>query len=349
MLPAAMAPRKTRLGRASRAGLISDETVGIVGTGAFGTALASLISAHNKTAVLYTESRQTRDEINRHHRNTSRLPGVSLAKRVAATGDPGEIAGLARVIVLAVPSVAALEAVEALAPHLGADHVVAHAIGGFVGGQRRISQVLEEKAPEIEIAALAGPALPRDLCARRSSALVAASKSDRALEQVKQSLQYPPTLRVYKSRDLLGVELASAISAALAVVIGIADGFGVGEGPRTVLLTRAIAEGAQIGATNGAKERTFYGMAGLGNLLGRVSSSSRRHSKDYQIGFAIGRGDEPQYRETEGTRSLATVARLAQLVDLDAPICTMMNQVVRGDISVEVAADRLASWEADLE
>lgn len=145
------------------------------------------------------------------------------------------------------------------------------------------------------------------------------------------------------------MELASAISGALTVVVGVADGFGVGDGPRTVLMTRAIAEGAKIGAANGAREKTFYGMAGLGNLLIRTSTNARRHSVDYQFGYAVGAGETPARPETEGSRSLRTVARLAQLLDVEAPICQMISAVVAGESSVELAADRLGAWETDLE
>ena len=344
-----MAKLKRGLGRATRASTISDESIGLVGTGAFATAMASLIAAQSKTAVLYTKSAETCDEINRLHRNSARLPGVSLAKRVAATTDPSELAQLCSLIVLSVPTVDVEEAVDHLARHVKSEHIIAHAVGGLVGGQRRVSQVLDEKTPWVKIAALAGPALPRELCARRSSAMVVAAKDSGVLDRVKQALQFPPTLRLYKSTDLLGVELASAISGALTVVVGVADGFGVGDGPRTVLITRAIAEGARIGAANGAREKTFYGMAGLGNLLIRTSTNARQHSVDYQLGQAIGAGQTPSRPETEGSRGLATLARLAELLDVEAPICTLMARAVSGEASVELVADRLASWETDLE
>lgn len=344
-----MAKRKSSLGRATRASTISDVSIGIVGTGAFATALASLVAAQNKTAVLYTKNKETCNEINRHHRNSKRLPGVSLAKRVAATGDPAELTRLCSLIVLSVPTTMVEEALDHLAEHLTKDHTVVHAVGGLVGGQRRVSQVIDEKTPWVKVAALAGPALPRELCARRSSALVIASKDDEVLERVKLALQYPPTLRLYKSTDLLGVELASAIASALTVVMGVADGFGVGDGPRTVLITRAIAEGARIGSANGGRERTFFGMAGLGNLLIRTSTQARNHAVDYKFGHAVGSGERPDRPDTEGSRSLATIARLAELLDVDAPICTMIAKVVSGESTVELAADRLAAWETDLE
>ncbi len=340
---------RSGLGKATRAGAISNESIGILGVGRFATALASVIATEHKAAALFTTDASIRSEINGNHRNPARLPGVSLAKRVAATSDPAELCSLSKLIVIAVPSPRVEQELSRIKAHLTPDHVLIHAVGGLVGGQRRVSQVIEEITGSTRIVALAGPALPRDLSARRSCALVAASKYPELVDRLRESIEVPRVLRIYKSTDLLGVELASAISSALTVVMGIADGFGVGDGPRTVLLTRALAEGARIGSANGAKERTFYGMAGLGNLLVRASPARGVHSVDYEMGLAIGREDERPFPSTEGTRSLAMVARLAELVDIGAPICRVSDRVVRGEIDVARASDQLANVEIDLE
>jgi glycerol-3-phosphate dehydrogenase (NAD(P)+) len=338
-----------RLGRATRAAGISDEAVGIVGSGAFATALASILSSRDKTAVLYTSDKDVRRDINRNHRNESRLPGVSLAKRVAATGDLEELADLCSLIILSVPSHRASSAIEGLARVVTAGHTLAHAIGGLADHDKRVSQLIESGTAAVRIAALAGPALPRDLSARRSCAMVVASDRDDVLDAIKATLHTPPTLRLYKSDDLLGVELAAALSGAMTIAVGLADGLNIGHGPRTVLLTRAASEAARLCAANGARERTFFGMAGLGNLLVRTSPESREFSKDYQLGFDLARGNATSADQTEGARSLATAARLAKVLDVPAPICHMTHQVVTGAISPEVCADKLASWETDLE
>lgn len=344
-----------RLGRATRAAGISDEAIGIVGSGAFATALASVLTSKDKTAVIYTADKQVRRDINRNHRNESRLPGVSLAKRVAATGDLEELADLCPLIVLSVPSHRAADEIDGLGRVVTPEHTVAHAIGGLAERDKRVSQLIAERTAAVKIAALAGPALPRDLSARRSCAMVVASERDDALEQVKAALHTPPTLRLYKSRDLLGVELAAAMSGAMTIAVGLADGLRIGHGPRTVLLTRAASEAAALCAANGANPRTFFGMAGLGNLLVRTSPESREYSKDYGLGIALAATPDADADtvvrpgDTEGSRTLATATRLARMLDVPAPICQMVQQVVAGDISPEVCADKLASWETDLE
>lgn len=340
-------PRKAGLAR--RISSISDQTIGVVGAGAFASALASVLSTRGTAAILYSEDADLVRDINVHHRNEARLPGVSLARRVAATSDMAELASLCRLIVLSVSSRHVVRMARELGAWLGADHIVAHAVGGLAGDDRRVSQILRDHAPAGKIAVLAGPALPRDLSARRACAVVAAAESDEVLAQVKELLQVPAVLRVYKNRDLVGVELSAALAGALTVAMGVADGLGVGHGPRTVLLTRAAAEGALLCRENGGQPATFYGLSGLGNLVARSSPESRADSEDYQLGVALARGEPPLRGETEGVRTLATACRIGDLLGLEVPILRAVNDIAAGRLSAEQAADRLAAWETDYE
>jgi glycerol-3-phosphate dehydrogenase (NAD(P)+) len=178
---------------------------------------------------------------------------------------------------------------------------------------------------------------------------VVAAESDEVMAKVKEGLQVPAVLRVYKNRDLIGVELAAALAGALTVAMGVADGLGVGHGPRTLLLTRAAAEGALLCRENGAQPSTFYGLSGLGNLVARSSPESRADSEDYQLGVALARGEPPPRGETQGVRTLATACRIADLLGLDVPIVRAVRDIVTGQLSAEQAADRLSAWETDLE
>jgi glycerol-3-phosphate dehydrogenase (NAD(P)+) len=188
-------PRKVAsVGRARRASTLSDQTVGIVGAGAFATALASVLSTRGTAAILHSDDADLVRDINVHHRNEARLPGVSLAKRVAATSDLAELASLCRLIVLAVSSRHVVRVTRELGCFLGEEHVVAHAVGALAGDDRRVSQILRDHTPVRRIAALAGPSLPRDLSARRACAIVAAAESDDVMDLVKQMLQVPAVL-----------------------------------------------------------------------------------------------------------------------------------------------------------
>ncbi len=329
------------IGQATRASTIAAESIGFIGDGRFATALASVLAATDRAAVLYTHDSALRRDINRNHRSR-KLPGVSLSKKVAATSDPAELAKLCELIIVALPTTRVIDELGELGGVFGDKHVLAHAVGGLVDGRRGVSSIIREATGVGRTAALAGPALPRDLSARRSCAMVAASASDDVLEFVKSKLHCPPVLRIYKSNDVGGVELSATIASALTVMLGIADGLAIGDGPRTVALTRGVAEGAKLVAASGGNSQTFYGMSGLGNLLVRTSASSRVHSHDYEIGFALGSNHKLVSASSEGTRALASIALLGDQLGLDVPLCRMVNQVVCGNMSVDSAADALS-------
>ena len=338
------------MGRATRAASLSDEAIGLVGAGSFATALASVLLTRVTLApVLYSDDPEIVRDINHNHANHARLPGVSLARRVAATSDLEELAGLCRLVIVAVSSRQVVRAARALGPLLGEHHIVAHAVGALAGDDRRVSEILRDHAGAVRIAALAGPALPADLTARRSCAIVAASDDDDALAEIKRLLHTPPALRIYKNHDLAGVELAAALASAVTVAVGLADGFGIGHGPRALFVTRAAGEGAAVCRESGGDSRTFYGLAGLGNLLVRCSPESRGDAIDYQLGVAIGRGQVPPRGQTEGVRMLATATRIADLTSVPVPILRITHDVVAGRLTPLDAADRLQSWETDLE
>jgi len=341
-----------KLSRAKRISSLSDQTIAIVGAGSFATALASVLCTRDTTsAILYTRDPELLHDINRNKRNESRLPGVSLSRRIAATSDLEELASVSRVVILSVSSLAVPEVLRELGNVITPDHLIAHAIGALGEGDRRISQLITDRTRTTRVAAMAGPALPADLANRRASAIVVASEDDEVSAELKRALHVPAILRVYRNSDLLGVELAAALSTALTLAMGVADGLGIGHGPRTVLLTRAAGEGARLCLENGAHMRTFYGMAGLGNLLVRSSPESRADSADYQLGIAIARcqGQGQTEVSTEGVRSLAMACRLGELLGLRMPVMQAVHQIAIGEISVDVAADRLAASQSDLE
>lgn len=314
------------------------EPVGIVGLGAFGTALANVVATRGGRALLQGDDAATVAGVNEKRRNERRLPGVQLARGVRATTSIAELARETRLVVLAVPSTRAADVARLLGDVLDGRHLVVHAVGAFAG-DRRLSEVIRAETCVKRIGALAGPALAPDLAEKRPSAMVVASPFDEVVAVARAALGAPPTLRVYGTRDLAGVELASAFSGALTVALGLADGLGVGAGPRAVLVTRAVAESARLGAAAGADEKTFHGLAGLGNLLVRSSSASSERSADYQAGLALARGEAR--RDTEGLRASRSAFLLARRLGVRVPIFEALHAVTWEGIPVDRAAARI--------
>jgi glycerol-3-phosphate dehydrogenase (NAD(P)+) len=226
---------------------------------------------------------------------------------------------------------------------------VAHVIGGFGPDDRRMSEFLRSETAITRVAAVAGAATAADLTARRSCALVVGCEDDEAGRTVRETLHTPPTLRVYRTPDIRGVEFASALVSAVTVAIGLADGLNVGEGARAQLMSRALTEISRIGASSGASHKTFLGLAALGSVLVRTAKRGGTESNDYQLGLAIARDEVPPEWQTEGVRSLAAGVRLARLLGLSVPLLEMVYQVVGREISLDVAQDRLLNLELDFE
>jgi glycerol-3-phosphate dehydrogenase (NAD(P)+) len=196
------------------------------------------------------------------------------------------------------------------------------------------------------VGALAGPALARDLTDKKPCAVVVASHYDEVIAATRAALDVPGVLRIYSSHDLAGVELASAISGAMVVAIGLADGIGLGPGVRAVLMCRAVAEASRLLAAAGARERTFGGLAGLGNLLVRSSTSSER-STDYQLGLSLARG--VIIRETEGARAAAAIRPMARKLGVRTPILDAVHAVAHERVPVPQAAAHLVETSAEEE
>jgi glycerol-3-phosphate dehydrogenase (NAD(P)+) len=323
--------------------------VGIVGAGPFGTALADVIATRGGSVVLHSEDADIVRDVNERHRNERRLPGVTLPSDVKATGELAELCKQTRFIVLAVSSARIARTVRELAPLVTENHIVVHAIGALANGEERVSEVLLRETRCKRVGALAGPALARDLAERRPCAIVVASSYEEVLKLARSALGAPPVLRVYGSADLLGVELAAALSGAMTVAVGISDGLGLGVGPRAVLITRAVAEAARVGAAAGARDMTFGGLAGLGNLLARGSSASSERSDDYLFGVSLARPSGSPRPPTEGSRTISAAGKMARALGVRIPSLDTLDAIVNEGVAPAAAAGRLLETPTDTE
>ncbi|HEY8041056.1 MAG TPA: glycerol-3-phosphate dehydrogenase [Polyangiaceae bacterium] len=281
--------------------------VAVVGGGPWGLALAGAAARTGEPTLLL--SRRAHD---------GALPrGVTLAR------DEREVGERARLILMAVPSGVARDVARALGAHLDGRHFVVHGVRGLVGEEMEtISDVVHDESPVRRLGALGGPALASDLLANRPTVMVAGSRYPevlRALQQVFAS----PTLRLYTTADLPGLEWASALVGCLAIAVGYARGVGLGPGLLAALITRAIEEAARLTAAAGGSDRTLLGLAGYGDLLASIEQTER---PEVLLGAALASGKtlEQALSETrqrvEAVDLTARVAGWADGMRIPAPI-----------------------------
>jgi glycerol-3-phosphate dehydrogenase (NAD(P)+) len=239
------------------------DTVGIIGAGRFGTALGSVLARGGRRVVLYSRDTAIVSSIQSQRKNP-RVPAAPLPAPLEATSDPRRLAAEARFLVLAVASTDVRDRARELGDVIDGSHIVVHAIGALATPtNERVSEVMAQGLPTLKIGVLAGPALPPDLIEGQFASMVIASTFDEVVAEGRRLLNAPPGLRVYASKDLVGVELASALAGAYTVALGLADGLGMGAGPRAVLITRAVAEASRLGAAAGAEAKRGCRARGL--------------------------------------------------------------------------------------
>lgn len=289
-------------------------SVAVVGGGAWGLALAAAAARTGSPTLLLSR---------RAHADS--LPaGVTLARDSAHLGEA------ARLVILAVPSSAAREVARSLGPHLDGRHFVVHGVRGLVGeAMQTISDVVRDETPARRVGALGGPVLASDLIAARPSVVVCGSRYPEVVRALRDAF-VAPTLRLYSTDDLLGLEWASALVGCLAIGVGYARGVGLGPGLLAAAITRSIEEAARLAAAAGGSERTLLGLAGYGDLLASIAQTER---PEVFLGEAIARGKSvEQAVEQVGQRveAIDLAARVVAWSDSRGVSAPILSAIARG-------------------
>jgi len=261
--------------------------ISVLGGGAWGTALARLLSQNNNAVTLWEFNPSYLDELQKTHRNERFLPGIELPPDLKFEGNlPHAIDG-AECVVVAVPSKAYRQTTSHLSAYTGPVVSVTKGIEYDTG--LTMCGILAQNAPRAKSAALSGPTFAIEVARDIPTAIVAASR-DLPTAALVQQLFSRPTFRVYTSTDQPGVELGGALKNVIAIAAGIGDGLGFGDNSKAALVTRAISEIRRLGVACGAQADTFTGLSGLGDLMVTCFS---RHSRNRGFGERVGRGEKP--------------------------------------------------------
>lgn len=319
----------------------------VIGAGSWGTAIALVLAANGAQVTLWARDTRHAEAIAAAGENARYLPGIAVPADIAVRGlaDAGETPD---VIVLAVPSAVYADVTRALAarwPHVPL--WVSLTKGFDPSSGERLSTVLRAALPDAatRLVVLAGPSHAEEVVRGMPTAVVAASESREAATDA-QRLFTRPTFRIYTNCDVAGVEIAVAVKNVIALAAGMGDGLGLGDNSKGALLTRGLAEMTRLGAALGGRRDTFFGLAGLGDL---ITTCTSRHSRNRAVGEYVARGDSLEQalarvgQVAEGVPTARTVRQLAQTHGVPMPIVEQVHAVLFEGVSAHDAIAALMS------
>ena len=320
-------------------------SVGVVGAGAWGTALAQTVCRAGRDTLIWAREPEVVAEIARSRTNAAFLPGVALDPGLQATADLAAVA--ARDVVLMVAPAQHVRAMGgALAPHLAPGKpAVICAKGLEQATGKLLLQVLAESLPQATPAILSGPSFAADVARGLPTALTLASADDALGARLAETLGSRP-FRIYRSTDLVGVQLGGAIKNVLAIAAGIVEGRQLGASAHAALVARGFAEMRRLGEALGARSETLMGLSGLGDLLLTCGSPQ---SRNMSLGRALGQGQAlaailaGRRSVAEGVYTAAAVVKVATDRGIDMPIAQAIHAIVEGRQTIDAAIEWLLS------
>ena len=319
------------------------QSVGIVGAGAWGTALAVTARRAGRDVLIWAYELETLTDINEAHRNGIYLPGVSLDRAIKATASFSEVAAC-DLLLLATPAQLLRPVARELASYVreGQPAVIC-AKGIEQGTGKLLSQVVTEVLPKADIAVLSGPSFAAEIARGLPAAVSLATSREVQGSALSHALSHSP-FRCYWSDDVVGAEIGGAVKNVYAIAAGIVAGKKFGESAHAAMVTRGFAEMARFGTALGARLETLAGLSGLGDLVLTCGSSQSRNMS-LGIELAEGRSVEEVLKKrptvTEGVYTASALVEMAAARGIDMPIAQAVHSVVSGGATVDQAIEAL--------
>jgi glycerol-3-phosphate dehydrogenase (NAD(P)+) len=310
--------------------------VSVIGAGAWGTALAGVAVRAGREVTLYARDAATAAAISAT-RDNPRLPGIPLDRSIVVTNDIAA-AGRADIIVIAVPAQNSRATVASLAPHLAEGTPVITSAKGIEHGTRRfMTEVVEEAAPQATPAILSGPSFADDVARGLPTAVTLAAKDETMAVALVHALG-SASFRPYHTTDVRGVEIGGAAKNVFAIAAGIVSGRKLGASALAALTTRAFSELMRLSRVCGARGETMFGLSGLGDL---ILSCSTPQSRNFSLGIALGRGERPSDKLSEGEFTAPVLAELAAANGVEMPVANAVAAILAGRLTIDAAIDNL--------
>ena len=308
---------------------MSSTAITVLGDGGWGTTLAIHLHKLGHRVTWWGAFPDYVTVLKRRRENVKFLPGIRIPRDLRITGNLGEAIASARVVVLAIPSQYLRSVLRRVPSPLPTDRLFVSVTKGIeIGTAKRMSEIVQEELSAVQVAALSGPNIASEIAnGQPASAVVASANPEVA--SVAQRLFTSEQFRVYTSTDVIGVELGGALKNPIAIAAGIGDGLGFGTNAKAALITRGVVEMARLGVAMGAREETFWGLSGLGDLITTCLSGRNR-----ALGEQIGKGrslrailgTSPMI--IEGVETTKAAVTLAHRFDVELPIVEQVHAIL---------------------
>lgn len=309
--------------------------VAVLGGGSWGTTMASLIAPRHPT-ILWARDPEVARAVDFEHANPAYLPGFELSHQLRATAELDDACGSADLLIVGVPTSGFRKVLEEAKPYIRPwIPVVSLSKGLERDSLLRMTQVIKEVLPGHPAAALTGPNIAKEILDGKAAAAVVATEDLDVASEI-QNVVTRGVFRVYVNHDVVGCEIGGALKNVVAIAAGIGEGLGVGDNTRAAVMSRGLAELARLGVAMGAEPMTFAGLAGVGDLIATCMSP---FSRNRRVGEELGKGRslsdilEDLHMVAEGVNTAVLVLELAARYDVEMPICTMIDRVVKGEIA----------------
>ena len=307
-------------------------TIYVLGSGAFGTALAIALARDGTDVVLWSRDANTAEKMQSTRMSGQRLPGQELPESLTVTSSLDALAS--DLCLLAVP-MQKLAMLLNENPTLNGKALAACCKGIDLKTGLGPVETIEQHCPDASVALLTGPSFAVDIARGLPTALVLASESENTAAQFQTQLTRP-ALRLYRTTDVIGAELGGALKNVVALAAGISIGAGLGDSARASVVARGFAEMTRLALSKNAKLETLHGLSGLGDL---VLTCTSEKSRNFSAGIMLGRGEPPDASAT--IEGIATAQAIADTTELDLPILQAVSAVTRAKLDISAAIEAL--------
>ena len=321
------------------------DKIGILGAGTFGIALAKLLAKKGLDVTVYSHSSDKvikLRETNRHER----FLDVALPDSIKYTSLISEAVKNKDIVLFALPSITIREVARSIKPYISDNQIIVDVSKGIEKDSLlTLSEVIKQELDNdsLKYVVLSGPTHAEEVILDMPTAIVSASADLNSAKHI-QEVFASSFFRVYTNSDIKGIEICGALKNIMAIAAGISDGLGYGDNAKAALITRGLQEIKRLGSKMGCKDETFFGLAGVGDLIVTCTSI---HSRNNCCGYLIGQGKSVEEAKSEigmvveGLNALPAAMELAVKYDIDMPITNMLNEVVNNRLEPHIAVKGL--------